>query len=141
TIPAWIIPIPAEAANDAVVIEKLTEWLLAFLPYGRRPNYCQVTSQSVEEGRCRCFAEQFQTALVGSPIEHVDFEPPGNRLPVVVPYEYETTWPVEITGRKLTIIPPKPKAFEALGSFRAWIVDLLKDVNTGRGVKEPQFRL
>src|SRR5262249_58978225 len=29
THPSWILPVPVESANDAAVIEKLKEWLLA----------------------------------------------------------------------------------------------------------------
>ncbi|MGO8899340.1 MAG: hypothetical protein ACLQU5_13500 [Isosphaeraceae bacterium] len=134
--PAWIIPIPLNGATDPSVLNGLKEWLLAFLPYGPRPNYCLVTSQSVEESNCRQFAEQFQVALVGTPIESVAYEPSRNRLPVIIPFEYETTWAVDITGRRLTMQPPKPRAFEKLGSPGAWLVDLLKDFKTGRAVKE-----
>ncbi|HTU90570.1 MAG TPA: hypothetical protein VMF69_10885 [Gemmataceae bacterium] len=107
--PAWIIPIPAESAADLAIFEKLKEWLLAFLPYGPRPNFCYVTSQSVEESVCRDFAVRFQTVLAGTPIELVDYQPSRNQLPIVIPFEYETSWAVEITGRKLTIQPPKSK--------------------------------
>jgi DNA-directed RNA polymerase subunit RPC12/RpoP len=137
--PAWIIPIPADAATDPAVVEKLKDWLLAFLPYGRRPNYCLVTSQSVEEQVCQNFAQQFRVVLDGTPIESVDYEPPRNRLPLVVPFEYETAWAVEINGQKLTVQPPRPKAFGDLGLSCSWFVDLLKDVKTGRAVKELQL--
>jgi len=136
--PAWIIPIPVEGATDLAVLEKVREWLLAFLPYGPRPNYCLVTSQAVKERDCQRFAEEFQKCLAGSPIVWVDYEPPRNRIPEVIPCEYETTWAVDITGRTLTIQPPRPRVFEDLGS-RAWFVDLLKDVKTGRAVEELQL--
>ena len=136
TRPAWTIPIPFDGATDASVLNKLKEWLLAFLPYGPRPDYCLVTSQTVEEASCRQFAEQFQATLVGTPIESVAYDPPGYRLPIIIPFEYESTWAVEITGRKLTMQPPKPRAFDGLGSPGAWFVDLLKDFKTGRAVKE-----
>jgi hypothetical protein len=139
TSPAWIIPIPAEGASEPTVLGRLKDWLLAFLPYGPRPNYCLVTSQSVAEDTCRRFAAEFQAALAGSPIEAVDYEPPRNGLPVVIPYEYEAVWAVDVTGRKLTIQPPRPKAFEDVGSPRAWFVDLLNDMKTGRAVKELQL--
>ncbi len=138
THPAWIIPIPVESSNDSTVIDQLKEWLLVFIRLGARPNHCQVTSQTVDEGICKDFAARFRAALSRSPIEFVDFEAPRNRLPFVVPLEYETTWPVEISGRTLTIMPPKPKVFENVSS-RAWMVDLLKDVKTGRAVKELQI--
>jgi hypothetical protein len=136
TYPAWIIPVPFEGSTEPNVLDKLKDWLLAFLPYGPRPNYCHVTSQAVGETACRRFAEQFQGALAGTPIEAVDYEPPRNRLPVVIPYEYETTWAVDIRGQKLTIQPPQPKAFENLSSSRAWFVDLLEDVKSRRAVKD-----
>jgi hypothetical protein len=98
-----------------------------------------VTSQTVAEDTCRRFAAEFQAALQGSPIEAVDYEPPRNRLPVVIPYEYEAVWAVNITGRKLTIQPPWPKAFDDLHSHRAWFVDLVKDMKTGRAAKELQL--
>jgi hypothetical protein len=139
TYPAWIIPIPAEGATELAVLSKLKEWLLAFLPYGPRPSYCLVTSQTVAEDICQRFAAEFQVVLAGSPIQAVNYEPPRNRLPVVIPYEYEAVWPVEVTGRKLTIQPPRPKAFEDVGSSRAWLVDLLKDMKTGRAVKDMQL--
>jgi hypothetical protein len=96
----------------------------------------------VDELDCRSFAEKFEGALVGTVIESVDYDPPKNRLPVVVASEYETTWPVDIAGRKLTIQPPKTKAFAEfrLGAERkAWFVDLIRDMGTGRAVKELQL--
>jgi hypothetical protein len=137
--PAWIIPIPVGSAGEPAVLEKLKHWLLSFLSYGPRPNYCLVTSQTVAEEVCRRFATEFQTALAGSPIEAVDYEPPRNHLPVAVPYEYEAVWAVDITGHKLTIQPPRPKAFEDIGSPRAWFIDLLKEVSTRRAVKGLQL--
>jgi hypothetical protein len=134
--PAWIIPVPFDASTEPLVLERLKEWLLAFLPYGPRPNYCLVTSQTVGEEACRDFGERFRAALGGSPIEVVDYEPPRNRLPIVVASEYETPWAVDITGRKLTLQPPKPKAFEGVDSVRSWFVDLVKDIKTDRAVKD-----
>jgi hypothetical protein len=134
--PAWIIPIPVESANDPKVFDVLKDWLLAFLAYGPRPNYCHITSHSVTETVCREFAERLHAARSGTTIEYIDYEPPRNQLPVVVPFEYEANWPVDIVGRKLTIIPPMPKAFQDICESRAWIVDLLRDVKTGRAVKE-----
>jgi hypothetical protein len=122
-----------------VVVEKLKVWLLAFLQYGSRPNYCHVTSQSVPETTCLRFAEQFQASLRGSAIQYVDYEAPRNRLPVVIPFEYETSWPATIRGRVLTIQPPRPKAFEGLMSSNSWFVDLQKDFRTGRAVEELQL--
>jgi hypothetical protein len=139
THPVWVIPIPHDGATESTVLDKLKDWLIAFSPYGRRSDYCLVTSQTVDETECKRFAEQFQTVLLGTPIEQVHFEPPRNHLPVVIPVEYETTWEADISGRKLTIRPPKPKAFENLGSPKAWFVDLLKDVQTGRAVGDLKF--
>jgi DNA-directed RNA polymerase subunit RPC12/RpoP len=139
TYPAWIIPIPFQDSTDVKVLVKLKGWLLAFLPYGPRPSYCNVTSQTVGEAACRGFAQLFQATLAGTPIEAVDYEPPSFRLPVVIPYEYETTWAVDIRGQKLTIQPPKPKAFDNLGASRAWFVDLLNDVKSRRAVKDLQL--
>ena len=62
-----------------------------------------------------------------------------NNIPVVVPYEYETVCGVGFNGRKLTIQPPRPRVFENVGSSRPWFVDLVKDVKTGRAVKELQL--
>ncbi len=129
--PAWVIPVPADSVTDDAVLDALKEWLLAFLPYGARPNFCLVTSATVSKDRCDDFGVRFQRALTGSPIAAVDYAPPRNRLPVAVPFEYVTPWPVDITGRTLTLQPPRPKAFESLGSPRSWVVDLRKDVKTG----------
>ena len=60
--PAGIMPIPVNGAADPIVLEKMKDWLLAFLPYGSRPDYCVVTSQTVEERVCQNFAEHFQVA-------------------------------------------------------------------------------
>ncbi len=137
--PAWALPIPVTGSSDPAVLEELKKWLLAFLPYGPKPNYCLVTSESVPEQACSVFAQGFAKALSGTAIERVDYEPPENKLPLVIPYEYETVWPVDVTGRRLTTLPPKPKVFEELGSPKSWIVDLLRDVRTGRAVEELQL--
>lgn len=135
--PSWFIPIPVDnGVTDPIIFDKLKDWLLAFNQYGTHPNYCHITSQTVGEADCRLFAEQLRLALAGTPIENVDFEPPRNKIPVIVPYEYETIWPVELDGQKLTIIPPEPKAFEGQGTPRSWIIDLLKDMKTGRDLME-----
>lgn len=139
TAPSWIIPIPAEDSRKPEVLAKLKEWLLSFLPYGRQPTYCLVTSQSVTEDDCRQFTTEFQATLAGSSVDAVDYEPPRNHLPIVIPIEYEAVWPVDIAGRKLTIQPPRPKAFEHVGSKKTWIVDFLKDIKSGRAVKELQL--
>lgn len=135
-LPSWVIPVPADGANDPTVLAALKEWLLAFSPYGSHPSYAVVTSVSVDEETCRAFAGRLQAALAGSPIDAVDYMQPPNRLPVVTPYEYETAWPVTVVGRRLTFQPPRPKAFEGRGTQRAWFVDLLKDAKTGRAVKD-----
>jgi len=135
--PSWFIPIPVDSGvTDPRIFDKLKDWLLAFNQYGTHPNYCHITSQTVGEADCRQFAKQLRLALVGTTIENVDYEPSRNHIPVVVPYEYETIWPVELNGQKLTIIPPEPKAFEAQGTPHSWIIDLLKDMKTGRDLME-----
>lgn len=138
-MPAWVIPVPETCLTEPGLLDALKDWLLAFAPYGRRPNYCHVTSAAADEATCREFAGRLQGALAGTPFEAVDYEPPRNRLPVVIPFEYETTWAAEIAGRTLTFQPPKPKAFEPLASPRSWVVDLRKDVKTGRAVGELQL--
>lgn len=138
-MPAWVIPVPETCLTEPGLLDALKAWLLAFAPYGRRPNYCHVTSSAADDVTCREFAGRLQGALAGTPFEAVDYEPPRNRLPVVIPFEYETTWAAEIAGRTLTFQPPKPKAFESLASPRSWVIDLLKDVKTGRAVGELQL--
>jgi DNA-directed RNA polymerase subunit RPC12/RpoP len=98
-----------------------------------------VTSQTVGVDDCKQFAENLRLALQGTPIQQVVYTPPTNRLPTVVPVEYRTTWAVDITGRKLTMKPPRPRAFDAIKSSPAWFVDLVDDVKTGRAVKELQL--
>jgi DNA-directed RNA polymerase subunit RPC12/RpoP len=137
--PEWILPIPAENATSSPVLEKLREWLMAHEIYGTTSNYCHVTSQSVAQDRCTEFATQLQAVLVRTAIERVDYQPARNRLPVVTPFEYETTWPADLSGRKLTLQPPRPRAFQDLGHSRGWIVDLLKDLKTGRAIKNLQL--
>ena len=137
--PPWIIPVPFDEAGNPGVLEKLKEWLIAFRPYGQEPNYCMVASESVSKENCHVFAEQLRDALVGTSILDVGVEPLRNRVPITIAYEYETTWPVEISGRKLTVRPPQPKAFENIGSPSAWFVNLCKDMKTGRAVKELQL--
>jgi DNA-directed RNA polymerase subunit RPC12/RpoP len=133
--PAWVIPIPIDECKNPEVVTKVKEWVLTFLQYGRKPNYCNVTSVAASEPACREFAALLQSALAGSPIENVDYEPPRNHLPEVVPYEYEAVWTVETNGQKLSFLPPRPKAFAEMGNPRGWFVDILKDVKTGRALK------
>jgi DNA-directed RNA polymerase subunit RPC12/RpoP len=138
-IPAWIIPIPETCMPEEGLLDALKAWLLAFAPYGRSPNYCRVISEAADEGSCREFADRLQGELAGTPFEAVDYDPNRNRFPVVIPFEYETAWAAAIDGRTLTIQPPKPKAFESLASPRSWVVDLRKDIKTGRAVGELQL--
>jgi hypothetical protein len=133
---AWIIPLPAEGEVGRTVFEKLREWLLAFHIYGAQPNYCVVTSQTVGEAACRAFADQFREELSGSPIEFVDYDTPRFQLPTPIPYEYESLWPATKKGRRLTIQPPRPKAFGELIPKGSWYVDVVKDVATGRALEE-----
>jgi hypothetical protein len=70
---------------------------------------------------------------------HTIFAALTDRLPVVIPIEYETTWAAEVAGRTLTIQSPRPRAFESIASPRSWVVDLRRDVKTGRAVGELQL--
>lgn len=133
--PTWVIPIPRVCALDPVIQEKLRDWLIAFQKYGGRPNYCVVTSASVSEQDCCQFAECFATTLKTTAIEHVDYQPPPNQLPSILAYEHSTIWPAELVGHRLTFTPPRPKTFQVKSS-ESWFVDLLKDVKTGRAVRD-----
>ncbi|MBA4066949.1 MAG: hypothetical protein C0501_25225 [Isosphaera sp.] len=115
------------------MVERLRAWLLALLAYGAEPNHYRVVSCSVPGGDCARVAERLRAALAGTPFQFVDPLPAPERLPHVVPFEYDATWPVEIKGRALTLVPPKPRAFEGVGRA-AWVVDLLRDVRTGRAI-------
>lgn len=134
--PTWLIPIPSVCALDLVIQEKLRDWLVAFQKYGRRPNYCVVTSTSVSEQKCCQFVESFATTLKTTAIEHVDYHTRPNQLPNILAYEHSTIWPAELVGHRLTFTPPRPKTFQGLGSSESWFVDLLKDVKTGRAVRD-----
>ncbi len=136
--PSWVIPVPVSAALSDDMLKALRDWLCAFHEYGKRPNYCVMTSASVGKESIERMAASLQSSLAGSGIEHVDYEPPKNRLPLVVAFEQTTTWPAEYQGQRLTIVPPSPKTFSA-GNFESWFVDILKDNKTGRAVREMQL--
>ena len=55
-LPAWVIPIPETCLTEPGIFEALKDWLLAYAPYGRRPNYCHVTSAAADEATCRAAA-------------------------------------------------------------------------------------
>ncbi|MFT3879823.1 MAG: hypothetical protein QM703_09205 [Gemmatales bacterium] len=135
-VPAWIIPIAIEDAFVIDVHRKLREWLLAFSIYGSVPNYCNFTSQTVDAEECQRFARMFRDTLEGTTYDHVDCIVPGNRLPNVTPFEYETTWTVNLKGSTLAFQPPKPLAIKNIDSRCIWLVDFLRDVGTGRAVNE-----
>jgi hypothetical protein len=139
SVPNWIIPIPVDEAERPDVLEQIRNWIKSFQPYGAKPNYCVFTSQTVSAAECESLRDKLQTELTTTTITFVDFEPPGNRIPVVVPYEYEANWPVGIARRKLTIQPPAPKTVGELGDSEGWFVDLLRDVKTSRALKELQL--
>jgi hypothetical protein len=138
-IPAWVIPIPINCIEEPGLLDALKNWLLAFAPYDHRSNYCHVTSESVDEATCQEFARRLETALAGTQFEAVDFEPPQYRLPVVIPFEYTMTWPAEISGQTLSLQVPKPIAFQDITSAKSWVVDICKDLTTGRAVGELQL--
>jgi hypothetical protein len=137
--PAWILPVPASESTDEKLLEKLKEWLLSFLRYGPRPNHCFVTSETATDSACQNFAARLKTILASTPIESVDYVRPRNRLPIITPFEYETDWDVDVTGRQFSIRPPRLKAFRQISSAKAWIIDLVKDIKTGRAIKELQL--
>lgn len=133
-IPLWVIPIPESDALNEDVLNSLKSWLLAFHKYGMRPNYCVMTSASVGKESIERIAARLQAILAGSGIEHVDYEPPKNRLPLGLAFEQTITWPAELRGQHLTIVPPSPKTFSIRNS-ESWFVDILKDNKTGRAVR------
>ena len=135
----WIIPVPFDRAGDAAVLGRLKEWLVAFLAYGAKPDYCVVTSESVSEEECIAFATELHKALQGTSITNVDYEPPKNRLPRVLPFEYTTTWPAQLESRQLTFPPPSPRMFRVREKRESWFVDILDDRSTRRAVKDIQL--
>jgi hypothetical protein len=121
--PVWIIPLPMNQVNDPKVRDRLKQWLITFSQYGKRPNYCVVTSQSVDEQDCQSFAEVLQQSLAGTNFEFVDYEPPLNRIPDTLPFEYMTTQNVDVKGRHVSFQPPQLKAFKPHSSSTGDIVN------------------
>lgn len=119
--------------------DKLREWLVAFLKYGPQPNYCVVTSEAVSEQDCNTFAAQFRSALQGTPVVQVDYEPPMNRLPLVLPFEYTDVQTAQLHRRKLTLTPPSSRVFGRMGLSESWFVDIVDDSRTGRAVREMEL--
>jgi hypothetical protein len=107
---------------------------LAFDHYGRRPNFCRVTSSSVSPEGLTNFAARFQQELVGTHIKHVDPWVPSNRLPLMLSYQSEQSLTTELAGRRLSFRPPRPPLME--GDFRGtWMVEIVEDVRTKRTFK------
>jgi hypothetical protein len=128
--PAWTIPILADQANCQEVLGGLNKWLERFNPFS---TFCNVTSQSVPESECLIFAEKLKEGLRNTTIEHIDYEPPRNHLPIIYAIDSTVTWPITIEGQKLEFIPPKPTSFE-IGED--WYVDILHEVSTDRAPLE-----
>jgi hypothetical protein len=137
-VPAWIIPIPESATLNDDTLVALKDWLLAFRQYGRKPNYCVITSASVGKETIAEIAVKLQATLAGSGIDHVDYQPPKNRLPQIVAYEQALTWPAELRGQRLTIVPPAPETFSVTTS-QSWFLDILQDNGTGRALRDMQL--
>lgn len=136
--PSWVIPIPESLVLTDDTLNALRDWLLAFSKYGKKPNYCVMTSASVGEESIARVAAALQSSLADSAIEYVDYMPPGNRLPGVVAFEQTMTWPAELRGQQLTLVPPALKTFSTRSS-ESWFVDILKDNKTGRAVRDMQL--
>jgi len=139
SIPTWLIPIPEEDITKPEVKSALSEWLFSFQKYARKPNYCVVTSASISGDKLGEYSTQLKDEFTKSGIEYVDHVLPTKRLPSVVAYEYSATWPVDLEGQVLSIIPPAPKAFSISSANESWFVDILKDNQTGRAVKGVQL--
>lgn len=133
--PAWMIPVPADQIDNQEVIASLRQWLGRF---DRTCNYCIVTSESVCKEECGAFAEQLKGTLDGTSIKYVDYEPPLNRLPIVIPLESQVTRPVSVDGRKVQLLLPTPEVFQPVSNSEYWCVDLLHDVRTRRALLEMQ---
>ncbi|MDZ7618508.1 MAG: hypothetical protein U1E05_16010, partial [Patescibacteria group bacterium] len=133
---AWIIPVPADQIDKHEIIDSLKQWLNEFDPIA---NYCIVTSESVSKETCIAFAEQLKGALAGTSIRYVDYEPPPNRLPLVIPVESQVTRPVSVDGRKVQLLPPMPETFQSISNSEYWFVDLLHDARTRRALLEMQL--
>ncbi|MBN1854100.1 MAG: hypothetical protein JW829_15340 [Pirellulales bacterium] len=138
-IPSWTIPVPAKEACSHDLQQALSAWLLSYMKYHRKPNFCVITSVSASRDSIQEFASGLRKALAGSAILYVDYEPPKNRLPQVIAFEYSTTWPADLQRQTLTIIPPTPKLFSVAGHQDAWFVDILKDNETGRALCDIQL--
>ncbi|MGE0533446.1 MAG: hypothetical protein AB7O68_00625 [Pirellulales bacterium] len=140
SVPAWIIPVPEPTALSDELQSALAAWLLAFIQEdGNEPNYCVMTSVSVARESIEPIRRRLQATLRESSIQYVDYVPPRNRLPQVLAYDHATTWPVELRGARLTIVPPSPQTFSLAGSSESWFVDLLKDNKTGRAIRDMQL--
>jgi hypothetical protein len=137
--PVWMLPLPFSESSDAAVLSSIREWLEKFAPYGAKPNYCIVTSETVDAQECEEFCSQLKGVLAGTGVEYVDYARPQNRFPVVTQFEYECILAADIRGRTFTAQPPRPKAFDTLDTQGTWFVDLVQDVKTGRAVGELQL--
>lgn len=134
--PAWAIPVPANQVDNQAVVDALKEWLNGFNPMS---NYCVVTSESLDKEECSTFAAKLAEAMDGTSIRYVDYAPARNRLPLVVPAERPITWPVSIDGRKVQLVPPKPKTFQPVSNAGYWYVDLVQDARTRRALLDMQL--
>ena len=132
----WIIPVPHNQVTRPEAMASLRRWLNQFDPFA---NYCVVTSQSVSEAACLNFCEELKHTVDGTSIQHVDYDPPRNRLPLVIPFESRVTWPVKLNGRELELIPPTPQILDEIRNSEYWYVDLLNDTRTHRALLDMQL--
>lgn len=135
-VPPWVLPLPCDDICDRQIAQSVSEWIGLYRQYGWTSNYCVLTSASMPREDVRSAASPLQDLMEGAAIKHVDYAPPQKRLPQVHAFEYTTIWPVTLTGRRITILPPPVKIVPQ--NHDAWFVDILNDSRTGRPVKRMQ---
>lgn len=129
-----VLPVPIEVVSEMGGIDLIAQWLELFSNSKAANLGCTITSRSLPKSLCERIAESIASSIAERKRTAAVTYSDVSRLPIVVPYEYEATWSVNMKGRALVADPPKSRAFLDVGGVRGSFVDLLKDIGTGRAV-------
>ena len=136
-----ILPLPVTSATESGDIDEIATWLETFAD---RANYCEVVATPDLADTADLLARKLRPRVTKAGIKHVDVHCQRTAPPVVLCSEESLSVPATRMGRTYELAAPRPAFVSFLRTRDSWMVDLVKDEETGRAPGEgmpPSFRL
>ncbi len=138
-----VLAFPSKSVGDADSVKMLAE---AMKRIAERATFCRIRALPEIAERANQLARRLRPRLRTAGVKHVDVDIDSvfTSLPVVTGCQRASSVPSTKSASGYRFALPSPFPMEFLDSRESWMVDLIKDEETGRNVAEsvlPSFRV